>query len=188
MPDDSLRGRYLVAADHLRDPNFFRSVVLVVEHDEKGAMGLIINRPSQVEVRQALEGHFEVPHLTEPVFEGGPVEPAALFVLHDEVELGSPEAVVLPGLFVGNDADVFGRVIEATQKTEKPQFRVFAGCAGWGPGQLEGEIARGDWRITDAAAPSVFGDDPYEIWDRELRGAGKPHPLFPEQQGRADLN
>ena len=82
----NLRGSYLIAGRHLKDPNFFRTVVLIVEHNETGSMGLVLNRPTDVEVRNALAGHFELPEADYPVYYGGPVEPNALFLLHDAAE------------------------------------------------------------------------------------------------------
>ena len=183
----NLRGQYLIAGRHLRDPNFFRTVVLLVEHGENGAMGLVLNRPTGTEVREALAGHFELPEAKAPVFFGGPVEPKALFLLHDALENSDGEPPVVPGLFVGANADVFERVV-TTASTTGTRYKVFSGCAGWGPGQLEGELGRGDWHVRPADAEAVFHDDPYGQWERFIADIAGRHPLFPEQDGDHRMN
>ena len=182
----SLRGRYLIAGRHLKDPNFFRTVVLVVEHNDAGSMGLVLNRPTAVQVRKALAGHFELPEASAPVYFGGPVEPLALFLLHNAAEQAGGELPVLPGLFVGANAEVFEKIVTTAAATGA-KYKVFAGCAGWGPGQLEGELARGDWLTAPADPESVFHDDPYAQWERLMDDADR-HPLFPEARGDHRLN
>lgn len=162
----SLTGQFLISAKHLRDTNFYRTVVLMVEHNKGGAMGLVINRPSQVTVSRALQGHFELPDTGDVVFTGGPVEKAALFILHNSQEFDGNESPVVPGLFVGNSPRVFEDIVlSASEGHEQLKFRIFAGCAGWAQGQLEGEIGRGDWLTYPATTDIIFHEDPYAIWD-----------------------
>lgn len=182
----SLRGQYLVSARHMKDPNFSRTVVLIVEHNETGTMGLVLNRPTAVEVRSALAGHFELPEAEAPVFYGGPVEPQALFLLHDSAEQSGGELPVLPGLFVGANADVFEKIV-VTSAATGVRYKVFAGCAGWGIGQLDGELERGDWHLTPADSESVFSGDPYGLWESLIEVVSK-HPLFPQVDGDHRLN
>lgn len=182
---ESLRGQYLIAGRHLKDPNFFRTVVLLVEHNDSGSMGLVLNRPTGVEVRQALAGHFELPEAHEPVYFGGPVEPQALFLLHDAAEQAGGELPVLPGLFVGANADVFERIVTAATGV---RYKVFSGCAGWGSGQLESELARGDWHVAPADPEAVFHSDPYSQWEELITAAAGRHPLFPESGGDHRMN
>ena len=182
MMNESLRGQYLVSARHLKDPNFLHSVVLLVEHTDSGAMGLVLNRPTNVEVRQALAGHFELPEADDPVFFGGPVEPAALFLLHDAAVQAGGELPVMPGLFVGANAEVFERVVTTAAATGT-RYKVFSGCAGWGGGQLEGELSRGDWHLLPADTDAVFHDDPYNQWESLINTVAGHHPLFPKAVG-----
>ena len=88
---ESLRGHFLISAKHLRDPNFFKTSVLILEHNEETAMGLIINRPSSVNVSHALSDHFKLPDVDQSIFVGGPVEPAALSIIHNCEELADGE-------------------------------------------------------------------------------------------------
>ncbi|QDT39704.1 YqgE/AlgH family protein [Stratiformator vulcanicus] len=186
---DSVRGKYLIAGHHLKDPNFFRTVVLMVEDNDGGSMGLVVNRPTEVEVRQAIAEHFDLPELDEPVYYGGPVEPEALFVLHNSVENSGGELPILPGLFVGNSAEAFEQIVKSVAANgDEMRYRVFAGCAGWSPGQLDGEIRRGDWHLVEGETDLLFSADPYDAWDRMIRHAGDPHPFFPDQKGNPEWN
>jgi putative transcriptional regulator len=176
----SLRGKCLVAAAHLRDPNFYKTVVLLVEHGEHGAMGLVINRPSSILVRNALAGHFDLPDSDELVFCGGPVEPAALLILHDADDLASDERAIVPGVFICSTADTFAEVIQRASCPEADlNYRIFSGCAGWAPGQLEGELSRGDWHVGDGCRNVVFHDDPYAIFDDVRQQIFAAHRLLP---------
>src|SRR5262249_57618642 len=98
---DSLRGRFLIAGKNLRDPNFYQSVVLIVEHGSGGAMGVVVNRPSGVTVAEALKNHFELPETGEMVYVGGPVGRNDLFILHNPEDLAAAPTPVLHTLFSG---------------------------------------------------------------------------------------
>lgn len=175
----SLRGHFLIAGCRLRDPNFFKSVVLIVEHTEEGAMGLIINRPSSVTVANALSGHFDLPETGDLIFCGGPVEPGAYFVLHNTSAFDAAECPVVGGLYVGSSAAVFEEIVRNACAENEFRFRVFSGCAGWGPDQLESELARGDWLTCPACEDAIFHDDPYVIWDLLVRKVFESNRLVP---------
>lgn len=177
---ESLRGQFLIAAKGLRDPNFFKTVVLVVEHNSQGAMGLVVNRPTTVTVAHALSKHFNLPETDDLVYVGGPVEPNALFVLHNAPEFEQEDAMILPDLFVGSSADVFESVVRAAAEGGADfRFRIFSGCAGWAPGQLEAEIGRGDWYHEPATVDMILGEDPYEVWDAMLKRVYESHRILP---------
>ena len=187
--EGSLKGQFLIAGKGLRDPNFFRAVVLMVEHGSGGAMGLIVNHPSSVSLARALSEHFDIPESDELVFVGGPVEPAALFVLHTDGDLEQADASVVPGVFVGSSPDIFERVVEqVVDGNGDLSFRVFSGCAGWSPGQLEDELARGDWHLWPASAEGILPEDPYMLWDELvelIHASNRTHPSTP---GRPEWN
>lgn len=166
---ESLRGHLLIAAPNLVDPNFRRTVVLIAEHTADGAMGLVINRPAPAAVADA------VPQLTDlagddaKVFVGGPVERDNVFVLADFEEADEPGAIVLLDIGavtddVEPDADLTGRAAR--------HARVFAGYAGWGPGQLEGELEEEAWIVDQPEEGDIFSDDPEKLWSRVLRRKG----------------
>jgi putative transcriptional regulator len=185
----SLRGQFLVATRDLKDPNFHRTVVLMIEHNKQGAMGVVVNRPSGVTVSQALSDHFELPETEDMVFWGGPVEEEAYFILHNSAELDTSESPIAPGLFAGSSAEVFEEVVRsAAEGLSDVQFRVFAGCAGWGPKQLEGELARSDWLVCPAGRDFIFHDDPYALWQAVLDHVRQTHRLLPGIEGRPELN
>jgi putative transcriptional regulator len=186
---EPLVGQFLIALKHLRDPNFFRSVVLMVEHGESGAMGLVINHPSRISVAQALEGHFELPNDGNLVYTGGPVEQSALFIMHNSAELGGDEPPIVPGLYVGSSAEIFEEVVRhAAEGREGLKYRILAGYSGWAPNQLENELARGDWRATPASADLIFHHDPYSIWDLLTKQVSPTRKLAPNPSSKPEWN
>jgi putative transcriptional regulator len=177
----SLRGHFLIANKHLKDTNFYKTVVLLVEHGADGAMGVVVNRPSSVKVAHALSEHFELPDDENVVFLGGPVEPGALFILHNAAEFDIHEKPVVPGLYVNSSAEVFESVMRAAASGQVGlSYRVFCGCAGWAPGQLEGELARGDWYLHRADGCALFHVDPYDLWDREVACVHEANRILPK--------
>lgn len=186
---DNLRGQFLVAVPRMRDPNFFKTVVLIVEHGSEGAMGLVVNRPSTLTVSDTLAGEIDLPDTEDLVYCGGPVEPSALFILHSDDEADSDESEVVSGVYIGGSRETFEKVVRHgyNYQGERP-FRIFMGCAGWGPGQLESEIQRGDWLIYPASSSSVFREDPYENWDQLLQEIHRGHRLFPHPNENPEWN
>jgi putative transcriptional regulator len=185
---ESLKGKFLIAGYQLRDPNFFKTAVLIIEHTAEGAMGLVVNRPTSVTVANALAGHFELPESNDLVYGGGPVEPAALFIMHDCPEFDPGESPVTEGLYVASSAEAFESVIRAVSSDEPVRCRIFMGCAGWGAGQLEGELARGDWMIHDASDEFVFHEDAYCVWEDLVNAVYAKHRLVPHPVVSPELN
>ena len=188
---ECLRGHFLIASKRLRDDsNFYKSVVLMLEHGEHGAMGLVINRPSSIRVAHALAGHFNLPETEDVVFCGGPVEPSALVILHDDSNFQDDGPSVLPGLFVGGSPEAFERVIADAAEEGKFNhcFRVLSGYAGWGEGQLENEIARGDWHTHPACRELVFHEDPYELHELLLKKVYEANHFLPHRVKDATAN
>lgn len=186
---DSLRGHFLIAGKSLRDPNFFKSVVLIVEHGGGGAMGVVINRPSGITVSQALKKNFELPETGDMVYVGGPVERNALFILHNAEDLNSAEAPLLDGLFVGSSPEAFESVVRrAADGDPELKLRIYFGCAGWAPDQLEGELARNDWLVCPARGDLVFHPEPYAVWDLAAAEYNRLNPLIPGVSGNPEMN
>lgn len=130
-------------------------------------MGVVINRPSSVNVTHALSEHFNLPTIEDTIFMGGPVEPGALSVIHSSHELAGGDDAFLPDVFLGSSADIFERVVQfaADDQHFDMHFRIFSGYAGWSASQLEGEVARGDWYSVPASSQFLFEEDPYEVYD-----------------------
>jgi putative transcriptional regulator len=186
---DSLRGKFLIAGRALRDPNFYQTVVLIVGHGAEGAMGVVVNRPSELTVAQALEKDFDLPETGELVHVGGPVDRNALFVLHDAADFNGGETPIIDGLYVGNSPETFEQVVQQAALSEPPlRFRVYFGCAGWAPDQLEGELNRNDWLLLPATLDYVFHPEPYSVWELALCEYRKMNPLVPGFGGSPDLN
>ena len=179
----------MLAGRELRDPNFFQSAVLIVEHGPGGAMGVIVNRPSEVSLSQALSKHFDLDDQGELVYIGGPVEQNSLFILHNADDLDPSESAVVEGVCIGSSAEVFEEIVQrAVDGDSEIRYRVYFGCAGWAPGQLEGELARSDWRICDGSAEFVFRDNPYEIWELLMADWNRRNPPVPGVGGDHRLN
>lgn len=164
---DSLRGQLLVAGPALADPNFRRSVILVGEYGEEGAMGVILNRPSPVSVADAVPPLAELVDETDLVHVGGPVQPQAIVVLGDFRDPSEAAALVL-----GSIGFLPGEIESAADVGSLARARVFAGYAGWGPGQLESEIAEESWILEPALPEDVFTDEPEALWSAVLRRKG----------------
>lgn len=157
-------GRFLIGAPDLDDPNFYRSVVLIVDHNESGALGLILNRPTQTPLSQVWEKVGEGPCLREAFLHmGGPCE-GLLSAVHDDASLQQVE--IAEGLYFSAEAPLLTRLIEESDAQARARF--FVGYAGWGPGQLESEVERGGWLLCPATADDAFaGVD--DLWPRILK-------------------
>jgi putative transcriptional regulator len=186
---DSLRGHFLIAGKRLRDRNFYKTVVLMVEHGSDGAMGLVVTRPSSVTVAHALSEHFKLPETDDLVYVGGPVEPSALFIVHNSIEFDQNESPVIDGVYVGSSAEVFEQIVRSSAEGHPElRFRIYSGCAGWGPDQLEGELARGDWHTLPAEDHAIFSDDPYEVWDNLMAKVQESNRILPQLSGNPEWN
>ena len=163
----SLEGQLLVASPALADPNFARTVVAIANHDAEGALGIVLNRPSETEVADAVPELADVTDGDEVVYVGGPVQPASIVVLAEFADPASAAYLVVDGIGLVSDQVGLEGLDDATQRR-----RIFAGYAGWGPGQLEAELEREDWIIEPAQADDVFCDDPEELWGLVLERKG----------------
>ncbi len=179
---ESLRGQLLVASPALLDPNFHRTVVLVTEHGDDGAAGLVLNRPSFAPVAAAVPQLEALVDEDEHVWMGGPVQPEAVLVLGefldpDDAAVPLFESLGFPSLEEPEE------VIPATTRR-----RVFAGYAGWGAGQLEEEIANEDWILEPARADDAFTDEPDDLWADVLRRKGGVYELVARMPEDPSLN
>src|SRR5437660_2032502 len=158
---ESLAGQLLLAAPNLADPNFARAVVLIGVHSSDGAMGLVLNRPSEMTVADTVPELNAAVAADEPLYLGGPVQRSAIVCLAEFLDPSPAGLLVLGRIgFPAADADL-GALSEATERT-----RAFAGFAGWGEGQLDSEVEDGDWIAQAALAEDVFTDTPTDLWSR----------------------
>lgn len=169
-----LKGQLLLDGGNLQGSWFHRSVVLICQHDADGAFGLVLNRPSGSKVSDALVADLPDRIKSLPLFVGGPVQPAAMSFLHADVFL--PNANVLPNLGLGHALDELVELGGGFSPTQ--QLRLFAGYAGWSPGQLEDEMKRNAWLTYPASLDLVFHRDPEQLWRLILRECDWRHRLL----------
>lgn len=185
----SVQGSLLIAAQHLRDPNFFRSVVLMLEHSSESAMGLVVNHPMGMTIGKALAQHAPANGLDAPVFCGGPVEQNALFVLHDSAAFGKQDQEVTPGLFLAGSETSFDEIVRRKAPQDMSvQFRLICGYAGWSGGQLESEMDRGDWNVLPAAGIMLLEEDPYGVWESCMRRLNRATSILPQDSHNPQWN
>lgn len=183
---NDLEGKLLLAAPSLDDPNFAKAVVLMLEHGPAGAMGIVINKPTPLKLAEVLaetqtedgaDAGFEADEAVV-LHQGGPC-PGPLFVLHADGCLGDREPV--PGLFLANDGETIRLLVKEAPAAPLP-WRAVGGYAGWGPGQLEGELGEGAWRIAEAPVDVLLNLDGETGWLGLTREAarGAAYEALPE--------
>jgi putative transcriptional regulator len=180
-------GQLLVATPLLTDPHFHRTVVYLLEHDGGGTVGVVLNRPSRTPVGQVLPAWHDAVSGPAVVFGGGPVQPDGALCLGrlegaDEPDVGGPREVVDGVSTVDLDGDV--TVIAPLVRS----LRVFAGHAGWSPGQLDAELDEGAWWVLPGSPDDLFSEDPEPLWSRVLRRQPPPLSLLSTFPPDASLN
>jgi putative transcriptional regulator len=178
---ESLKGHLLLSAASLWDPNFRKTIVLIGHHDEEGAVGVVLNRSTEVSVAEAVPPLADLVPPDAPLFIGGPVQPQAAVVLAEFEDPSHAQIIALDSIgFLPEevDPDEIGGIRRA---------RIFSGYSGWGAGQLEAELAEGSWIVEPALPDDVFAEDPEHLWDRVLRRKGgefailRTMPIDPSQ-------
>jgi putative transcriptional regulator len=163
---DSLQGQLLIASPHLPDPNFYRSVVLIVEHQEEGALGVILNRVGSRRLEEVWRTACESEcRLRDHLRVGGPVE-GPLMALFSDSALEGHE--VVPGVYFSSERDVLESLVMQDEST----CRIFSGYAGWGGGQLDEEMRVGGWLTAPAHRDHVFDKDEETLWQRVVNTIG----------------
>jgi putative transcriptional regulator len=178
----SLKGQLLLDGGNLRGSFFHRTVVLVCQHDPEGALGLVLNRDSGNKVGEMIVEDMPDKLKEQLLYLGGPVQPAALSYLHTDHYLLN--ANVLPNLSVGHSLEGLVEIGDSFSSTQ--QVRVFAGYAGWSPGQLDDELKRKAWLAHPASIDLVFHEKPAGLWQLILRKKGWKYRLL--AQGPEDLS
>jgi putative transcriptional regulator len=166
---DSLRGKLLIAPPTLVDPNFARTVVLIAAHDENGALGLVLNRPLQTPLEQISPVLTALAEPGSMLHSGGPVAPESAVVLADFRDPTLAALMIFGTVgFPSADCDL-GDLANGARRA-----RVFAGHSGWGPGQLENELAEGSWLVLPASSVHVFGEqDTNALWKEAMTEVGR---------------
>jgi len=163
-----LKGQLLLDSGELSGSFFQRTVLLICQHDTDGAFGLVLNRETGNKAGEMIVADLPDALKESPLFVGGPVQPTALSFLHSDSFI--PDATVLPNLSLGHSLDSLLEIGESFSPTKK--IRLFAGYAGWSPGQLEGEMKRKAWLTFPASLELIFDMPPGKLWQAVLRKKG----------------
>jgi putative transcriptional regulator len=168
--DESARpnGILLVARPELTDPNFAETVVLATRHAHGGAVGVILNRPTATTLAEAFPSHAHLRGRPDVVYHGGPVARTTLVIAFRSAERPAQVLPVLDDVYLGVDPGLLMRLLSPPLP---PALRVYAGYAGWAPGQLESEIHQRGWYVLEPDAQTIFEMDPRAMWPRLLRRA-----------------
>jgi len=179
-----LKGQLLLDSGQLRGSFFQRTVVLICQHDAEGAFGLVLNRVTGNKVGEMVVA--DLPDVLKecPLYAGGPVQPTALSFLHSDSFIS--EATVMPNLNLGHSLDTLVEIGESFSPTRK--IKMFAGYAGWGPGQLEDELKRDAWLTHPASLELVFDAEPAGLWRVILEQKGWKGKLLLQMPDDLSLN
>ena len=191
----SLEGYFLISETDLMDPNFFRSVVLIADHNEQGAFGLVVNRKSTAQLLDVLPGFSEHDAGVIPIYVGGPVQQEYLFVLHSGLPHGTQNEHAekpAPGVIFEPATEPLVEYLQqnwpAIPHDDRPKLHLYAGYSGWGPGQLEAEIRHGAWYFHKATADIVFHPEPEQGWTEALSRKGEIYRIIAETGYRPSTN
>ena len=179
-----LRGQLLLDSGQLSGSFFQRTVVLVCQHDAEGAFGLVLNRDSGNKLGEMVVADLPETLKDEELYLGGPVQLSALSYLHSDSFL--PEANVIPNLDLGHSLDSLVEIGESFSPGKK--VKLFAGYAGWSPGQLEEEMKRKAWLVHPATVDLVFDTEPEDLWQSVLRQKGGKYRLLAQMPEDVSLN
>ncbi len=180
-------GLFLVARRGLSDGNFERTVVFLLRHGEEGSVGLIVNRASRMRLSDAMPDIKESEAARHRLFFGGPVALARIVMLMRNERASAWVERVADDIYFSADRGVLDAVL--SRKKPVSELRLYLGHAGWAPGQLDQELARGDWHLAEGDAESIFAAEPESLWEKLIRkiepvgiqvrsGHGIPRPLL----------
>jgi putative transcriptional regulator len=191
-----LKGQLLLDSGQLRGSFFQRTVVLICEHNAEGAFGLVLNRTTGSKIGEMVVADLPETLKEFPLYLGGPVQPTALSFLHSEafipevdqsfVSLETPDVNVIPNLTLGHSLDTLMEIGESFSATRK--VKMFAGYAGWSPGQLEEEMKSKAWLTYPASLELVLDSDPATLWQKVLQSMGPKYKLLSQMPEDLSLN
>jgi putative transcriptional regulator len=166
------QGAFLAAGPDLLDPNFMHAVVLMCSHGAQGAYGLVLNRPSEFRAREVLANHERMKRSALRLYIGGPVELETLQILHRAPDAIRGGVQLADDLWIGGELDEVGQLSAEDPERAERDVKLFLGYAGWGAGQLEGELASGSWLPAPGSALRVFQPDTAALWRQVVAGLG----------------
>jgi putative transcriptional regulator len=178
---DGFRPTLLLSMPQMQDPNFARTVVLLCDYLPEGAFGLVLNRPTDLPASEMVKLEPPVmPGNELPLFIGGPVQPERGWILVGEQPDEPDFRTVVDGLYLSTSPQLLRRVLE---RPARPRARVVAGYAGWGPGQLDEELAQSAWLMADVQVDLVFDVDAHVMWETAIRRLGADPSLLQTSPG-----
>ncbi len=192
----SLKGYFLISETTMMDPNFKNTVVFIIEHNQDGAFGLIINRKSDIYLSDLLSNFQNTRGKETPIYIGGPVQQEFLFAIHSPLldnKISTTAIEVIPEVFFEpgfrNLENYFqDSYWENIPYEDRPKIHLFIGYSGWGPGQLEREIKEGSWILLPASSKLIFHTKPEEVWKETLRQKGGIYKIFADTNQDPFLN
>ena len=179
-----LKGQLLLDSGQLRGSFFQRTVVLICQHDAEGAFGLVLNRSAGSNAGDMIVGDLPDPLKVCPLFLGGPVQPSALSYLLSDSFI--PDANVMPNLNLGHSLDTLIELGDSYSPSQR--IKMFAGYAGWSPGQLESELERDAWLTHPASLDLIFETTPDQLWQKILHLKGGTYRLLAQMPEDLSLN
>lgn len=194
---ESLKGYFLISESNMPDPNFFQTVVLILEHNSEGAFGLVVNRRSHLTLGDIITKFNSERAYATPVYVGGPVQQEYLFVLHTELpdsiepsttRLQPTENVFFEPSFQKMEDFFEDEAWQEIPADDRPHIHLFLGYSGWAPGQLEKEMEQGSWIIHPASDRIVFHPNPEVGWKDALRAKGGIYQFFADSEQNPSLN
>ncbi len=180
------KGIFLVASPGLRDPNFRQTVILLCKHGPEGALGVVVNRPTEINITEVLP---QVPILEgqrHRVFSGGPVQRNNLLLLYRMSEGPEDSHHVFNGVYMGGDMKTLEGLLQ--NPSSLGNLRAFMGYSGWAPGQLENEMRTGSWLTVPADSAIMFGQDHNSLWGNILRSLGTDMALYANMPADPQMN
>jgi putative transcriptional regulator len=167
------QGIILISEPSLQDHYFRQSVVLLVEHNEEGSFGVIINKPLEAHLHEVVK---EFPGSDYPVFLGGPVKTDSIFFLHTREGI-TGSLRIMEGIYWGGDIEIIRMMME-TGSLAQDEIRFFVGYSGWHPDQLDREISENSWILSQTNIREVFSRHPEKLWPNYLKGMGKDYAIW----------
>ncbi len=161
------KGQFLIAQRSLHDPNFAETVVLLLDYSPDGALGVVVNRPSAVQLSQLWPELEKLAQRPDTLHTGGPVATGQILMLLRDAEVPEDAQHVFGDVSTSASRELLEQLIG--DGIPRDRLRIYAGYAGWAPGQLDHEVERGDWIVWPADAGSVFSEAPHEVWHELVR-------------------
>ena len=168
------KGKLLLSEPFLKDYFFKRSVIMMLDHDEFGSMGMIINRETEYFISDLVDGF---PEFDSRVFLGGPVQTENIFILHRKGDLITGSQEVMPGLYWGGDFEQIKEMIKLGV-LKNTDLRFYLGYSGWSKGQLDGELKENSWIVADSKNEYLFANQPKDLWGNILEIYGNDYELW----------